>query len=188
MYDQTDTGAICRYHRGTFTNDNCNLLPTWTCCRSAQDNAKGCESVAGHLRCEVTAAALERFPQHATSDGMCRGLEKGEGPDEEQVTPAPRPSAAPDDTVMYTVGVGDSLSVVALRHSMDVATLKKWNKLLSPNLRPGQQLRVKPPAPKSAAQMRADALRRIMKETGATAVEAECLLDDEEEEDGVMVS
>jgi lipoprotein NlpD len=52
----------------------------------------------------------------------------------------PRPEA-------YTVVRGDTLHSIALDHGLDYKELAAWNNLENPNLiRPGQQLRIKPPA------------------------------------------
>ena len=65
------------------------------------------------------------------------------------------PSAAapvvrpPADTrpEMYTVRRGDTMFSIALDHGLDYKELAAWNNLVNPNLiRPGQQLRIKPPA------------------------------------------
>ena len=64
---------------------------------------------------------------------------------------APVP-AAPSRTVdtrpeAYTVVRGDTLHSIALDHGLDYKELAAWNNLDNPNLiRPGQQLRIKPPA------------------------------------------
>lgn len=47
----------------------------------------------------------------------------------------------------YTVVRGDTLHSIALDHGLDYKELAAWNNLDNPNLiRPGQQLRIKPPA------------------------------------------
>jgi len=64
--------------------------------------------------------------------------------------PAARPAPAPaadtrPDT--YIVRRGDTLFSIALDQGLDYKELAAWNNLDSPNvLRPGQQLRIKPPA------------------------------------------
>ena len=63
----------------------------------------------------------------------------------------PKPAAAPRtiDTrpETYSVVRGDTLHSIALDHGLDYKELAAWNSLENPNLiRPGQQLRIKPPA------------------------------------------
>jgi len=54
-----------------------------------------------------------------------------------------RPDTRPD---FYTVRRGDTMFSIALDHGLDYKELAEWNNLNNPNLiRPGQQLRIKPP-------------------------------------------
>jgi lipoprotein NlpD len=47
----------------------------------------------------------------------------------------------------YTIKRGDTLFSIALDHGLDYKELAAWNNLYNPNvLRPGQQLRIRPPA------------------------------------------
>ena len=48
----------------------------------------------------------------------------------------------------YTVVEGDNLSIIAKRNRTTVADIKKWNRLTSDFLRPGQKLRINKPKPK----------------------------------------
>jgi membrane-bound lytic murein transglycosylase D len=43
----------------------------------------------------------------------------------------------------YVVRRGDNLGVIARRHGATVAQLKRWNRLRSDIIRPGQRLRVR---------------------------------------------
>jgi phosphate transport system substrate-binding protein len=42
----------------------------------------------------------------------------------------------------YTVGKGDTLSLIAKRHAVEVAQLREWNHLKNDQIRLGQVLRV----------------------------------------------
>ncbi len=84
-------------------------------------------TVAGCASRPVQAPVLERAPAAAAA-------------------PAARPPAdvRPD---LYTVRRGDTMFSIALDHGLDYKELAAWNNLVNPNLiRPGQQLRIKPPA------------------------------------------
>ena len=62
------------------------------------------------------------------------------------VSPAPRPQAdtRPDT---YTIRRGDTMYSIALDHGLDYKELAAWNNLDDPSrVRPGQQLRIRPPA------------------------------------------
>jgi lipoprotein NlpD len=57
------------------------------------------------------------------------------------------PRAAETQPEAYTVVRGDTLHSIALDHGLDYKELAAWNNLDNPNLiRPGQQLRIQPPA------------------------------------------
>ena len=56
------------------------------------------------------------------------------------------PTGAPPDAEQFTVGVGDSLNAIALRHRMRKDQIVKWNKLLGGSIYPGQKLWLRPPA------------------------------------------
>jgi lipoprotein NlpD len=78
----------------------------------------------------VHAPVVERAPQAASR-------------------PVPPPAAPLADTrpETYTVRRGDTLFSIALDQGLDYKELSAWNNLDNPNvLRPGQQLRIKPPA------------------------------------------
>ena len=78
------------------------------------------------MRCEQTQAALENFPQDSSSLGLRqRGGKKGSSSSTVVEEKMQQKSAAPADAYKYTVGVGDSLSSVALKHGMPVALLKR---------------------------------------------------------------
>ena len=82
------------------------------------------------------------------------------------------------ETISYVCVVGDTVASVALRHGMKVADLKKWNRLLSPSLFAGQEVHVRPPPPKPAANARAERLRIIMRRANVSEPEAAYYLDD----------
>lgn len=50
---------------------------------------------------------------------------------------------------VYTVCEGDNLSMIAYRNKTTVDNLKKWNRLTSDAIRPGQKLRILKPKPKT---------------------------------------
>ena len=84
-------------------------------------------SLAGCASRPVQAPVLERMPPVAAK-------------------PVPRAQA---DTrpEFYSVRRGDTMFSIALDHGLDYKELTAWNNLINPNLiRPGQQLRIKPPA------------------------------------------
>ena len=130
------------------------------------------------MRCEVTQASLETYSAgHETAGLRHRGVAKGEATVVEQ-EPGRRKSAAPEGAFKYTVGVGDTLNSVALKHSMNVGLLKRWNKLLSPDLYPGQTLLVKPPVPQTPEQIRSTAIQEVMRGAACTMPEAAYLLEE----------
>jgi lipoprotein NlpD len=60
------------------------------------------------------------------------------------VPPPPRADVRPE---VYTVRRGDTMFSIALDHGLDYKELAAWNNLDDPSrIRPGQQLRIKPPA------------------------------------------
>ena len=56
----------------------------------------------------------------------------------------------------YTVGVGDTLATVAMRHHTSPEQLKKMNRLLTPNLYSGQLLRVPRRSPVRSEEVEPD--------------------------------
>ena len=90
--------------------------------------------------------------------GMLRssGLEEQEDNDDEdeearlarlfQLTGLSDPRSLDDCHAAHSVGVGETLATIALRHGLSEAELRAWNRLLlSPSLRVGQELRLEPP-------------------------------------------
>jgi len=118
--------------------------------------------------------SLETFPQEIS------GLRhrSAVGVSEEERSRKGKNAALPDGAVKYTVGVGDTLNSVALKHSMNVGLLKRCNKLLSPDLYPGQTLLVKLPEPQTPEQIRSATIREVMKGAGCTMPEATYYLDE----------
>jgi lipoprotein NlpD len=87
-------------------------------------------ALAGCSNQKVHAPVIERAPSRAAR-------------------PAPAPTTAAADTRpdTYVVRRGDTLFSIALDQGLDYKDLAAWNNLDNPNtLRPGQQLRIKPPA------------------------------------------
>ena len=89
------------------------------------------------------------------------------------------PDLRPAGLARVQVGVGDTLSSVALRHSMRPDQLRRWNKLLSPNIYAGQTLKVVPRKPPTAQEERAASVRKLMRAlSGLSVAEAEAFLDE----------
>lgn len=110
-----------------------------------------------HLRCETTAKALGSFTSNETFGSSATGLRQRKGAAREMqaevppvVVGVPVVEGMPADVIAYTVGVGESLRNIALRHGMRVEQLRRWNKLISPNVFPGQKLLVMLPPPQRA--------------------------------------
>jgi lipoprotein NlpD len=86
-------------------------------------------ALAGCASRPVQAPVIERAPSSAAE------------------APAPAPPVVDTRPESYTVVRGDTLHSIALDHGLDYKELASWNSLDDPNrLRPGQQLRIKPPA------------------------------------------
>jgi lipoprotein NlpD len=84
-------------------------------------------ALAGCASRPVQAPVVERAPPSAARPAAPRAVDT-------------RPEA-------YSVVRGDTLHSIALDHGLDYKELAAWNNLDNPNLiRPGQQLRIKPPA------------------------------------------
>ena len=180
MYEE-DREAECVFHPGRYQGGLSAKPPHgpvgWTCCSATSEKATGCKMVSAHLRCEATAQALDSFGP--ADEGMRRRKDaRGVVP----VIDAPpvAKKGVPSEAVSYSVCVGDTLASVALKHGMRVDQIKRWNKLLSPNIYAGQQLFVAPPQPPTAEQLRAEALRRIMRRAACGKEEAACYLDEAE--------
>jgi len=175
MYDQSEAEQQCRYHPGDFTNRRMvgPAMMQWTCCGEYQERAVGCKRSAAHVRCVKTAESLEAFPQVEKV-----GLRHRGAPPEPCEKGAPAKGGPPPDAVKYTCGVGDTVKGVALKHRMNAADLKRWNKLLSGNLFPGLSVYVRPPPPPSPEKMRAEALRTIQRRAECTEFEASYYLDE----------
>ena len=174
MYEEHDTAQTCYYHPGEYDNHLLNILTrTWSCCKEAEMNARGCTIAAGgHLRCEMTQKSLDTF---AVAPGSS-GLRRRKGGDDEPIKPAA--ALPPDDLKKYTCVVGDTIASVALRHKMRPQDLKRWNKLLTPNLFPGKVLLVGEPPPRPAAEVRAEAIRTLMRRGKVNQHEASYYLDE----------
>ena len=177
MYEQSNPlQQQCVLHTGIYDNNNGNIVRTWSCCRSTEESSKGCTVQNGHVRCESTARALAAFP---TFDGPVQAHDAPKAEDEGSSTAKAKSDAAvPEDANRYTCVVGDTLASVALKHGMQVAHLKKCNRVLSSNLYPGQTLRVMAPQPLTPAEARAAALQKIMTRLHCTEPEAAYFLDE----------
>ena len=93
-------------------------------------------ALAGCSSAPVQAPVIDRAPPTSAAKPAAR--------------PAPpRADVRPD---LYTVRRGDTMFSIALDHGLDYKELAAWNNLDDPNrIRPGQQLRIKPPAGASEA-------------------------------------
>lgn len=150
----------------------------WSCCSVYGRNAQGC-TTGSHLRCELTAAALDSFPIVEEKVVTTEGLRRRGGSQQQAAVDPPKASGGPpEDADKYTCGLGCSLKRIALMHGMNEATVRRWNKLLSPNVYPGQTLWVKRPPPPTAAEVRAEALTRIVSRAGCSQPEAAYYLDE----------
>ena len=118
-------------------------------------------------QCSLTASAANIDGRRAHGRGVnsVNGT-AGDATVGEETKATQLPKGVPADAVVYTVGVGDSLASIALRHSMNVTQLKKWNKLLSSNVYAGQQIYVMPPPDPTPEQKRADDIRKLMRRSG----------------------
>ena len=95
----------------------------WCCAALAALTLAGCASRP------VQAPVVDRAPPAAASPAA--------------------PAPAPVDTrpEFYTIRRGDTMYSIALDHGLDYKELAAWNNLDDPRrIRPGQQLRIKPPA------------------------------------------
>lgn len=63
---------------------------------------------------------------------------------ETQITQEPRAEEKRSKTIVYTVQDGDTLSKIAWKYSLKIATIRAVNNLTSDVIRPGQQLRLPP--------------------------------------------
>jgi LysM repeat protein len=172
MYEQSEESR-CFYHPGEFMRSSVpagramsQITFTWSCCRAEGEAAAGCVVDAEHVRCEATALALDQFPQDKDATiGLRHRVTAASATEIEKSPPSGRkPSAVPADAAKYTCVVGDSLASVALKHGMRADQVKRWNRLLSSDLFPGKVLYVKEPPPRSAAELRAQALSTIMRQ------------------------
>lgn len=74
---------------------------------------------------------------------------------ETQITEDPKEQKAPEKrskTIVYTVDDGDTLSKIAWKYSLKIATIRSANNLSSDTIRPGQRLNL-PPQDISASQI-----------------------------------
>ena len=180
MYEQSEESS-CYYHPGHYLSPNGLRPPAilfWSCCSNHEERSKGCARGASHVRCDATARALSNFPQEETMVGLRRRAAAAAQAATMEEVPSKKSATRPEDAIKYTVVLGDTLATIALKHGMNVANLKKWNTLLSPNLYPGQQLYVKPPRPQTPAEIRSAALKLLMKKLSCTLPEASYYLDE----------
>lgn len=133
----------CVYHPGVYRGGVTCRPPHgvarhgWSCC-NGEAGSVGCTRTPRHVVCQTTARSLSRFP---VSDH------------ERIVTPrqTTRPSVDLARVVEaacvehHVVGVGETLAAIALRYHTNMQQLMRLNRLHSPNVFPGQRLRVAQP-------------------------------------------
>lgn len=183
MYEQSEVLQQCAFHPGEYGNHNGNSMHrSWSCCKSTEEFIRGCTTAGVHERCQETAAALASFPQVGGAGAM--RAQRKEQQEAEQVEAEEERLAkmkariAPVDAHRYTVVVGDSLASIALKHGMQVSNIKRWNKLLSSQLYPGQTLLVQAPKPLTPEELRSAAIKDLMKRAPCEKYEAAFYLDE----------
>ena len=148
MYDADEAGP-CRFHPGTWVNatSTSRMLPhrKWSCCGKSAESALGCKTRAAHTQCVATAMSLLNFPV-VDASAYSEMRRRVQAPEEAAPAAPAVPTGAPPDAEQFTVGVGDSLNAIALRHRMRKDQIVKWNKLLGGSIYPGQKLWLRPPA------------------------------------------
>lgn len=99
--------------------------------------------------CAATAALLLIYgcgstPRPAPVSDRTPAMAKPAPEAERAPAAAPEPDRRPK---LYTIKRGDTLFTIALDHGLDYKELVEWNNIENPNvIRPGQQLRLEPPA------------------------------------------
>ncbi len=102
-------------------------VPILLCCA-----ALAAATLAGCASRPVQAPVFDRAPPPATQPAAVPRTDTGSG--------------------MYTVQRGDTMFSIALDHGLDYKELAAWNSVNDPSrIRPGQQLRIKPPASEQEA-------------------------------------
>ncbi len=105
----------------------------------------------------------------------------------------PTTAASPEETagLVYVVNPGDTLSIIALQHGENYRDLARWNNIPPPyTIRPGQRLRLTPPATEEqAARTPSGVQTAVVPHEGASAKKLHAAVakdaDDEEETTGV---
>ena len=135
----------CAYHPGVYRGGVTCRPPHgivrhgWSCCNGEAGSA-GCTRTPRHVVCQTTARSLSRFPVS----------------DHEGVVAPRQTSRPPADLARvfeaasvehHVVGVGETLAAIALRYHTSMQQLMRLNRLLAPNIFPGQRLRVAQPVP-----------------------------------------
>ena len=155
IYEADDATSKCFYHPG---NRNARGGRSgWSCCGNLEENPRGCCGPAVHIPCALTMQAMRQaaraapappslLPRAPALDPSFARMRENEAaaPAEEAETGR---SAEAEEPVMgtYQVCAGESLGVIALRHGMSKEELRRLNKLLTPEVYPGQQLMVTNP-------------------------------------------
>ena len=97
------------------------------------------------LCCAALAAAV--LAGCASRPVQAPVVERAPPPVAAPAAPPPAPPSADTRPEFYTIRRGDTMFSIALDHGLDYKELAAWNNLHEPGrIRPGQQLRVRPPS------------------------------------------
>ena len=131
MYDADEAGP-CRFHPGTWVNatSTSRMLPhrKWSLWEVGRERAGLQNSGDPHAVRRHGDEPLE-FPRRGRV-GVLGDAAAGTGAGGGRARRPAVPTGAPPDAEQFTVGVGDSLNAIALRHRMRKDQIVKWNKLL----------------------------------------------------------
>jgi len=135
------------------------------------------------LQTPVRTASAERSSnENSSSETVAAGPPASDASSSESSRAAPAASESADDgsaasspqtPSTVTVRRGDNLSAIASRHGVDLRDLKRWNRLGSSRIHPGQTLRLTPPEAGSTTYTvrRGDSLDRIARLHGVSVQE-----------------
>mmetsp|Transcript_29084 Transcript_29084/g.73786 ORF Transcript_29084/g.73786 Transcript_29084/m.73786 type:complete len:231 (+) Transcript_29084:61-753(+) len=173
MYAE-EGGGGCYYHPGTHRGDShygrTGLMCGWSCCKELAEDARGCRLAAQHIPCEATAVAMRLFPKVAQDEGGASdGLRRRSG--EAKEPPPVVVEGEPVELLTHTVRLGESIASIALRYGMRREQLVACNRLLTPQVAPGQRLRVTPPPKEREGPDLATRLRTFQRRTGSDSIE-----------------
>lgn len=162
----------------------------WSCCGRKGEDAKGCRGPAFHIPCAITMSAMQQAstktgrnaaaaapfktiaPTHdpsfarlrtAADDELERTAARTASSSSSSVSAAaPSRGVACDMVGKHEVCAGESIGIIAMRHSMRKDELLRLNGLLSERVYPGQVLLVKNAIPVSEEEAtRREAKRKV---------------------------